>query len=85
VFLVYIIKAVSRNWFYVGLTANIEERLEDHNNNKNKSTKGFSPFKLIFVQVFKDRKTARDFEKFLKVRNNKEILLDLVKPGWRNW
>ena len=82
---VYVIKSLNGKWFYIGLTSDLKRRLEDHNGNRNKSTKGFSPFKLIFVQIFDDRAIARDFEKFLKIRSNKELLLDLILPGWRNW
>lgn len=73
---VYILKSINHNWFYVGISNNPERRLKDHNYGKSISTKGYKPFILIFKKKFKDRNSARDFEKFLKIRSNKEKLLN---------
>lgn len=74
-FWVYVIKSSKKDWFYVGLTSNMETRLLQHNAGRVRSTKQLSPYKLIYGKQFDDRINARDFEKFLKIRSNKEKLL----------
>ena len=82
---VYIAKSKRTTWFYVGLTNNLEKRLIQHNAGQTTSTSAYKPFEYIFVQPVSTRVTARDLEKFLKVRYNKEAILDIIKPEWRNW
>lgn len=75
---VYAIKSISVNWVYVGITENIDRRFYEHNQGLVKSTKHNLPFELIFVQIVSNRIEARDLEKFLKVRWNKESLLNVI-------
>lgn len=67
-----------KKWVYVGFTKNIELRLIEHNSGRVRSTKTYKPFELIFVQIVDNTKIARDLEKLLKVRFNKESLLNLL-------
>ena len=78
-FYTYIIKSLTRNWYYVGITTNLSERFAAHLQGKNKSTKAYRPFKLIFVQISKTRMQARDLEKYLKVKYNKESIIKLIE------
>lgn len=75
---VYIIKSKKRKWHYVGFTENIERRIKSHNSGKIVSTKYYKPFILVFVQIVKDRKNARDLEKYLKVNYYKEVVLEMI-------
>ena len=72
---VYILKSKSKNWFYIGMSESPDERLKTHNAGKVRSTKAQSPYELAYLKYFKNRALARDFEKFLKIRSNKEKLL----------
>jgi putative endonuclease len=76
---VYIITSINRNWNYVGICKDINIREQQHNKGINSSTKAYKPFELIFVQETKDYKEAREFEKYLKIRFNKESLLELIR------
>lgn len=77
-FFVYIIKSNSRGWFYVGMSKNPRNRVFQHNRKQMRSTKNFAPYTLIYTKSFNNRADARDFEKFLKIRSNKEkVLKDL--------
>jgi len=78
-FYVYIIKSTTKNWYYVGISKNLERRLISHNSGLNRSTKPYKPFRLKFAQMVSNGKSARNLEKFLKVRFNKEALLDLLE------
>ena len=77
-YFVYIIKSTLKNWNYVGFTTNINIRLQQHNNGLVKSSKFYKPFSLIFVQIVDSSIEARTLEKFLKVRFNKEALLNIL-------
>lgn len=56
----------------------VKNRLNIHNLGKEKTTKPYRPFDLIFVQEYDNRNQARDFEKYLKVGWNKEALLEIL-------
>ena len=73
-FTVYAIKSISRNYLYVGLTNNLEKRFKRHNKGYEKTTKPYSPFKIIFTEKFKTRLEARKREKYLKSGIGKEML-----------
>ena len=73
-FFVYALKSINRNYIYVGLTSNIEERLMRHNNGYEKTTKPYSPFKLIYSEKVETRIEARKREKYLKSGIGKEFL-----------
>ena len=77
---VYIIGSVVKNWNYVGITKDIENRINRHNSGREQSTKPYKPFKLLFVQEEKAYKRVRVLEKYLKIRFNKEAFLRLIEP-----
>ena len=51
---------------YVGLTANVESRLTDHNAGKSPHTSRFRPWKIVGYHAFVDEAKASAFEKYLK-------------------
>lgn len=63
---VYVLESEVDHRFYVGMTYDVEKRLREHNRGKTKSTKGFRPWKLIHVEEYPNRITAREREKYLK-------------------
>ena len=62
---VYIIQLSNKD-FYTGSTANLENRILEHRNGKNKSTMFFGPIELVWSANFKTRELAETFEKYLK-------------------
>jgi len=61
--------------FYIGLTNNIERRLEEHNSeNKHFTGKMGGVWKLISLKKFKDEGLARKEEKRLKKSKNKNYI-----------
>ncbi len=76
-FYVYAISSIERNYIYVGLTHDLEARIERHNNGYEKTTSPYSPFKLIYFEEVEDRQVARAREKYLKSGVGKEFLKSL--------
>jgi putative endonuclease len=74
---VYAIRSLSRKYIYVGITDNVERRVLEHNTGRNKTTKPYRPFKLLFVESFDTRELARKKEKYLKSGIGKEFLKTL--------
>ena len=75
---VYAIVSEKRNYIYVGLTNNLERRIEEHNSGRNKTTKAYKPFKVIYKEKFIERIEAREKEKYLKSGIGKEFLKTLL-------
>ena len=73
-YFVYAISSLKRNYIYVGLTNNIERRLSEHNTGKNKTTKPYSPFVIIYFEECTSRIEARIKEKYFKSGIGKEKL-----------
>lgn len=76
-FNVYAIRSELRNYIYVGMTSNLERRLNEHNKGENRSTKSYRPFVLIYVEIYNTRVEAREREKYLKSGIGKEFLKKL--------
>lgn len=78
--IVYIIKSLNKRWYYVGSTNRLDDRLEEHNKGLVKSTKPYSPFKLIFTKEFGTEGEARAYEKKLKqCRIEKEQIIKRIE------
>lgn len=67
---VYVIKSQIRRYRYVGITNNLERRLEEHS----KTKKVYAPFEVLLTETFQDYQTARIREKFLKSGQGKKYL-----------
>ena len=74
----YALKSKTRNYIYVGMTANIADRMHRHNSGYEKTTRSYRPFELIYLEKFEDRKQARVKEKYLKSGSGKEYLKKLI-------
>ena len=76
-FTVYAIKSLTKNYIYVGLTDNLDRRLNEHNIGSNRTTKPYRPFVLIYTATFNSRTEARLKEKYFKSGVGKEFLRKL--------
>ena len=59
---------------YVGMTKNLEQRLEAHAKGKSFFTRRFKSFAVIYTEECKDYKEGRGREKYLKAGSGKEFL-----------
>jgi putative endonuclease len=51
---------------YVGVTTNLEERLQAHNAGSSLYTSKYRPWKVVTYLCFQDDRRAADFERYLK-------------------
>lgn len=64
---VYIIRSISQlNQKYVGITADINARMKEHNSGNVPHTSKFIPWELVTYTTFFDDSKAFEFEKYLK-------------------
>lgn len=65
-FYVYILQSQKDKSYYTGFTENLEQRIREHNQHLADYSKSKAPFELVWHCVFKDKKKAMNFEKYLK-------------------
>jgi putative endonuclease len=75
---VYAISSTTRRYIYVGLTNDVERRFDEHNKGKERTTRPYAPFSLIYTEVHATRLEARAREKYFKSGIGKEFLRTLV-------
>ena len=61
-----ILLKVYRGKRYVGMTADLKQRLNEHNAGKSSHTSKFKPWRLMTYVAFTDRAKAEAFERYLK-------------------
>ncbi len=76
-FYVYVIKSKNHNWYYVGSTQNVENRLLQHNARKVRSTKFRSPYELIYTEEYQTVVMARKREK--EIKQNRSLKEAIIK------
>jgi len=70
----YILLSLKNNDIYIGSTANLQNRVNHHNQGKVRSTKAYRPWKLMEYHEFQSRSEAFKQEMFLKNHQQKELL-----------
>ena len=73
-FYVYFLGSLRNQDLYVGSTKDLEKRFSLHNTGKVKSTKPYTPWRLLGYEVYNSRSEAVKRERFLKNGQQKEIL-----------
>ena len=69
---VYLIQSINfPEQRYVGFTDDLRTRLKAHNEGKSKHTSKFAPWKLVSYHAFQDKRTAQEFEYYLKTGSGK--------------
>ena len=75
---VYVIKSLSKNYLYVGMTNDLSRRLKEHNRGKGRATKVYAPFELVLYEEYDNRVSARSREKYLKSGCGKEYIKNYI-------
>ena len=75
---VYIIQSQKDGRYYIGYAADPFLRLERHNEGWSRSTKGYTPWKLIYTEEFETKSEALARERQLKSWKSRKALEDLI-------
>jgi len=76
---IYALRSEIDGRIYVGMSSNVEKRLKEHNAGYVFSTKGYRPWKLIYIEKALNRLKARIREKYLKSGVGKELLKSIPR------
>ena len=68
-FYVYILKSISAERFYIGHSANLEQRIRDHNRGKVRSTKAYIPWQLEYKEKYLTKSEA--YRRELQIKSYK--------------
>ena len=64
---------------YIGSSANLKQRLEEHNSGKSTFSSKGRPWKLIYYEAFENKSDALREERFLKTGKGRERIKFLFK------
>ena len=78
-FYAYVLYSPSHKRYYKGHCENLEDRIDEHNKGKTKSTKAFIPWKLYYYEVFSTRQEAMKREKYFKTAAGRRYLTKEIK------
>ena len=71
---VYALQSKVDDGLYIGMSSDVNRRLEEHNRGYNRSTHSRRPFELFYVEECGSREGAREREKFLKSGQGRDFL-----------
>lgn len=74
----YVLKSEIDGRLYKGYTHDLENRLNEHNSGKVKSTKGYLPWLLVYFETFLSENDAIKREKYFKTGSGREFLKKLL-------
>ena len=57
-YIVYILKSIKFDRYYIGHTANLDKRLKDHNRGKVRSTKAYIPWDIVYQETYSSKSDA---------------------------
>jgi putative endonuclease len=65
-YFVYVLKSIKDNSTYIGFTADLVNRIREHNEGRTKSIKHKIPYELVYYEAYIDKTTALKREIKLK-------------------
>lgn len=63
---VYILQSISSGKYYIGSTSNLVDRISRHNGNREKSTRGKGPWKIVYTEHCPTKSKSLQREKLIK-------------------
>lgn len=76
---IYIPQSQKNYNLYVGVTANLQNRLAEHNRGENLSTKNGVHWVLIHYEAYRNQKDALRRERYLKTSQGSRLLKRMLK------
>ena len=74
----YILKSKIKNWYYIGHTSDVENRLKQHNKGRSQSTKFYKPFTMVYEERFNTKSEAFKREQQIKSYRHGEAFKKLI-------
>jgi putative endonuclease len=72
---VYIIRSLSEpSQTYSGVTADLKQRIADHNAGKSTHTSKYVPWEIEFYAAFPEKQVAYEFERYLKSHSGRAFM-----------
>ncbi|HOI28550.1 MAG TPA: GIY-YIG nuclease family protein [Melioribacteraceae bacterium] len=66
---VYVLKSLVKERFYIGHTSDLQNRLNEHNSGRTKSTKTYIPWSIIYTETYLTRSEA--YKRELEIKSYK--------------
>jgi putative endonuclease len=82
---VYVMKSESDMGLYIGLSRDLRRRFLEHQGGESKSTKGRTPWKLIYYEAYLEELDAAGREMFLKSGGGRRFLDKQLKNHFRRF
>lgn len=76
---VYVLESINTDELYIGFTANLKKRFQEHNDGKNFSTRQNKPWRLIRYEAYLNEQDALRREKYLKTNQGSRLLKRMLK------
>ena len=76
---VYVLQSLKNQGLYIGFTADLKKRFQEHNIGKNVSTKRYLPWKLIHYEAYLNKNDAMRREAYLKTSQGSRLLKRMLK------
>ena len=78
-FYVYVLRSLYYDFLYVGFTANLRKRFQEHNHKEKLSAKHYASFELVHYEAYRNKKNAKRREEYLKTTKGKTTLKTMLK------
>ena len=78
-FYVYVLESTKTGKWYIGYSADLKQRVNQHNRGGNSSTTNGGPWKVIYYEAYIDQRDALGREKFLKSGSGWKFLKKQMK------
>ena len=75
----YVLQSLKNKSLYTGYTIDLRKRLKEHNRGLNKSTKPYSPWKLIYYEACLNEEDAKRREHYFKTTQGQRLLKRRLK------
>ncbi|MGB3072793.1 MAG: GIY-YIG nuclease family protein [Candidatus Moraniibacteriota bacterium] len=76
-YFVYALRSKKDGFLYIGMSFDVQKKLDQHNAGKTSSNRSRIPFEVFYTREFQTRGEAREFEKYLKSGVGREFLKSL--------
>lgn len=77
----YALRNLVNSELYVGISQDVDKRIKEHNQGKNRYTKAFIPWSVFYTEPHQDYVSARKREKYFKNASGKKYLRKILNDA----